>query len=77
MKLTVYNPQNRNQKYTIHYRPSYDQVIEGTFTIEDECSKSITLPEYSLYDDIQEIFQIEIGRELINGKLKDAIKALA
>lgn len=71
MKLTVYNPTNRNQKYTIHYRPSYDQVIEGTFTIEDEHGKSITLPEYSLYDDIKQIFVIEIGRKLIEGSLNN------
>jgi len=56
MNITIYNLRNRNQKYTIRYRPSYDKVIEGTFTIEDEAGKIVTLPENYLYDSIEPIF---------------------
>ena len=59
MNITAYNPQNRNQKFTIRYRPSYDQVIEGKFVMIDEHDQEITLSENTLYTRLKYIFCTE------------------
>ena len=63
MNLTIYNPSNRSQKYTIHYRPSCDQVIEGTFTIINEQNKKIKVNEEQLYNFIHEGIGFWFGNE--------------
>ena len=57
MNITIYNPHNRNQKYILRYRPSYDKVTEGTFTIEDESGKLCTVDEEFMYSGLDDIFE--------------------
>ena len=58
MNITIYNTQNREQKYTIRYRPTYDKVIDGTFLIENEHGKKIILSEKELFDSMNHILKL-------------------
>ena len=54
MKITVYHPEYRDLKYVIRYRPTFDRVGEGLFTIQDHLGELIELTESDLFEAINQ-----------------------
>ncbi len=49
MNITVYNPKDREKKYTLRYRPTFENVLEGRFLF-DKDGIQIHLTEQQMYD---------------------------